>query len=95
MYSAIRNDEKPLDLKTLKVLGVTPWDSSLQDAQEIVGVSPIKERHYESGRQDGQLCYVGSGITVLLNHLGKRRSDDSNHRLSPTGELVRSMRPAP
>src|SRR5205807_723081 len=65
IYHNIGNDEKVLDKANLMVLGLTLWDSTLQDAQRTIGAWPIQERRYTSGRYISQLCYEGSGGVLL------------------------------
>jgi hypothetical protein len=83
MYHSILNDEKILDSKNLMVLGLTLYDSSLKDAQDKIGKTPILEKGTPP-RDEAQICYQGSNSVLLLF------SPDT----STTGETQQSIQSA-
>lgn len=65
MYRHIANDEKVLSENKLMVLGLTLYDSGINDAFEKIGKSPIIENGTGSGHY-GQICYEGPDAMLLL-----------------------------
>lgn len=64
-YEGILNSTKVVDKKHMMVLGLTLWDSTLQDAQQKIGGAPIRETGV-APRDTAQVCYKGIDSLLLL-----------------------------
>jgi hypothetical protein len=79
MYD-IENEEKILDAKNLTILGLTLWDSTLKDARETIGVTPIVERGTPP-RDLAQICYQGAGGLLLLFSPDTSTTEETRQRI--------------